>query len=306
MPSQHRCGAQFWDQASNIVHYTLHREGVGHGAAYRYRCGTRASGMSEMEIGVDVRYNFLVNTLTHDTRGQQMLIKHAAEGIETDDRSLNHLCHQNIELLYCSLSWRHLSASTNCSAFSIADLLVVKWNNTTTHSMYVLVIIKLGAEASVTDLAAAISGDLPFPEPFVLKRALPSHDCQYCVQQQSDTELHLIRLFSFDRRAKVADVKTACDNGFVIVLARLKAPTMARIMLQTGFQGLTGSQLLTKGTQPTKSEAEIKNGYDYINRQGPVGSAQHQNLIWAESQSANPDSPIFGWELLSHRESTAQ
>eukprot|EP00971_Amphidinium_carterae_P070798 1400257-Amphidinium_carterae.1 len=74
----------------------------------------------------------------------------------------------------------------------------------------------------------------------------------------------------------------------MLVLARLKTPTMAKAMLQTVFEGLSGSLLLSKTTQPvqkntksSKSEAEIKSGYDFINKQGPVGSAQNQNLIWA-------------------------
>eukprot|EP00971_Amphidinium_carterae_P348795 6490677-Amphidinium_carterae.2 len=78
----------------------------------------------------------------------------------------------------------------------------------------------------------------------------------------------------------------------------------AKAMLQTVFEGLSGSLLLSKITQPiqksskpSKSEAEIKSGYDFINKQGPVESAQNQSLIWAESPLAMMLSEFYTREL---------
>eukprot|EP00971_Amphidinium_carterae_P213077 4229273-Amphidinium_carterae.1 len=134
----------------------------------------------------------------------------------------------------------------------------------------------LQGDASVQDLAPALVEGLDLPSPSGLLRALRPHDCQYCMQQVSGTEWKLIRFFTFLHRTKIAGVPEACGECEILVLARLKTPTLAKARV-TDWICWIGRLVLV--------EAESKAGFEHINKYGPVGSAQNQNLIWAESQT---------------------
>eukprot|EP00971_Amphidinium_carterae_P287043 5698125-Amphidinium_carterae.1 len=135
------------------------------------------------------------------------------------------------------------------------------WWSLTSH-----IVNKLNARASLQDLVVAITEDLEMPTPFKLHNALPPHhgphDCQYCIQQSSETEWKLIRFFTFVRRSKLADIKSACGD-----CTRLKTTTTAKAILQTVFEGLSGSLLLSKTTQPVQKSRSP--------RQGPQGIRIH-------------------------------
>eukprot|EP00971_Amphidinium_carterae_P020579 405512-Amphidinium_carterae.1 len=117
---------------------------------------------------------------------------------------------------------RHSMWVQEHGAFTVADFPVVECQSSTTHSMYVVVVNKLDAHASLQDLVVAIEEDLEMPALFKLHNALPPHDCQYCIQQSSETEWQLIRFFTFVRRAKLADVRSACGDCTMLVTCQAK------------------------------------------------------------------------------------
>eukprot|EP00971_Amphidinium_carterae_P348794 6490677-Amphidinium_carterae.1 len=66
-------------------------------------------------------------------------------------------------------------------AFTVADFPVVEWQSSTTHSMYVVVVNKLDAHASLQDLVVAIEEDLDMP------RLLHSSFTMHCHPMTANT-----------------------------------------------------------------------------------------------------------------------
>eukprot|EP00971_Amphidinium_carterae_P206183 4091673-Amphidinium_carterae.1 len=91
----------------------------------------------------------------------------------------------------------------------------------------------------------------------------------------------------------------------MIVPRKVLSPRTAAVKLYKMMECLGGSTVLcrrvqvtgAKSTKPKKSEQDIRDGYMYIQNHSPDSTHNMENLIWAEVEQGNEDSPIYGWDM---------
>ena len=55
--------------------------------------------------------------------------------------------------------------------------------------------------------------------------------------------------------------------------------------------------------KPSKTQAALKDGFDFIKRYGPIGTEANQNVEWTTLQVNDPSSPIYQWNPSLVKES---
>ena len=151
----------------------------------------------------------------------------------------------------------------------------------------------------------------PLPEIFLFKGPLPPHVLQYTTYKEGNT-WSLVKHLCFGRQRgnKESCLAAFHGDGYMLDIAAIKVRQKTPAIVQYGLAALGGDFLarhrLTNPEIPENkkllSQQDIKEAFQFISDNAPLGNAENQTLEWVIMQLNDPTSPLFGWKESTIKE----
>eukprot|EP00971_Amphidinium_carterae_P135862 2691856-Amphidinium_carterae.1 len=191
------------------------------------------------------------------------------------------------------------------AAFSYADLpLKADIAASTTHVQTIFELHENCDRTSLHDVLRNMQDGTALPDPFAVPDGMPPNEMQMFLYPGGPEQFSLLKLFRFKRRVQRSRVTSLFTGSARYVdqqqlnSSRLTPLILQHMLTNMGGDAIVNRELVAVDKETKKqhrSDAQIDAGYDFINTKGPVCTAQNQHMIWADKQTRNEASPIYGW-----------
>ena len=189
-------------------------------------------------------------------------------------------------------------------SFSISDLPISSMAGKTTHPVAYVEIIELMEEPSFDGLD--VNAEV-IPDPF---RFAMGGTPQYYTTKPIENKIYLIKLVSFDGRTNHKLIRdSSIGDLYTLKMIKGHAPRHVQtaihyMCLRMGGKAYVDQTLEMKNkAEKVRTPEELRLGFDHIKEYGPLGTDENQNVEWAESQRADIESPLYGWNASIIKES---
>ena len=180
--------------------------------------------------------------------------------------------------------------------FTISDLPISSMAGKTMHPVAYVEVVELLDAPSFDGLD--VNAEV-VPDPF---RFAMGGTPQYYTTKPIENKIYLIKLVSFDGRTNHKLIReSSIGNLYTLKMIRGHAPRHVQTAIHYMCMRKGGSAYVSQ-TLEVKAKAEkvripeeLRQGFDHIKEYGPLGTDENQNVEWAESQRADIESPLYGW-----------